>query len=159
MGDGAELRAFLYVQGIGVAIASLIGAVFLPATCALYNKIAGGRGSPASVPEPSMAKAMGILFAVALINAVLGFFIALVIAAVGSAAGARQQHTTLLAELITFPISLLVMSRLLSVMLPTAFGRALVVTLLYLLIVVLVLGMAAMMVLILGYLGAGYFRV
>jgi hypothetical protein len=30
MGPGAEVGAFLYQHGIGVAIASLVGAVFLP---------------------------------------------------------------------------------------------------------------------------------
>jgi hypothetical protein len=106
-----------------------------------------------------MGKAMGILFAVALINTMLAFFIALVIAAVGAAAGVREQNTTVIAELITFPISLLVMSGLLSRMLPTAFRRAFVVTLLYLLIVIVVLGVVAgMMVLVLGYFGAGHFH-
>jgi len=160
MGHGADLGGFFFRQGIGAAIASLIGAVFLPATCALYNKIAHGPQSPRSVPEPSMSKAMAIMFVVALINEVLAFFIALAIAAIGRASGTYQQNTALMAHLFALPISLLVMSGFLSGMLPTSFGRAFIITLLYLLIVAVVLAIVAgMMVLIMGNFGAGYFRV
>jgi hypothetical protein len=149
------MGAFLYRQGIVVAIASLIGAVLLPATCALYNKIARGRQGPTSVPEPSMGKAMGITFVATLSNAVLAFFILLVMAAVAGAAGARQRNAALMAQLIPLPVSLLVMAGVLSGMLPTTFGRALLVTLLYLVVAVLMSGsVLGMTVLIIRFLGA-----
>lgn len=160
MGHRAGVAGFLYSQVICVAIASLIGAVFLPAMCAAYNKMARRRRSPTGVPEPSMAKAMAIMFLVALINAVLVFFLTLVVAAVGGAAGARQQNTTLVAQLVSLPVTLLVMAGMLSGMLPTTFGRAFLVTLLYLLVVAFVMGVVVgITVLIMNLLGANrYFR-
>jgi hypothetical protein len=159
MGQGSGVSGLLYSQVIRVAIASLIGAVFLPATCGIYNKMAGGSRSPKSVPEPSMGKAMATMFVIALINAVFASFFAWVITTVGSAVGARQQNTILIAQLVSLPISLLVMSGFLSAILPTAFGRAFIVALLYLLIVVLVSGVVlGVMLLLFRFFGAGYFR-
>ena len=161
MDRGGYIGAFLYGQATAVAIASLIGAVFLPAVCALYNKLAGGSGSPTSVPEPSMSKAMGIMFVASLVNAVLAFFIGLVITAWGSAAGVRQLNVTTTVYLLSLPICLLVMAGMLAGMLPTTFGRAFLVTLLYLAVVVLVVGIVVgIIVLILSFFGGNrYFRV
>jgi hypothetical protein len=44
------------------------------------------------------------------------------------------------AQLISFPVSLLIMAAMLAGMLPTTFGRAILVTLCYMLIVLLVAG-------------------
>lgn len=47
---------------IVVGIVTPIGAVFLCAAVALYNKMVGGASSPRSVPEPGFGKAMRIIF-------------------------------------------------------------------------------------------------
>jgi hypothetical protein len=60
---------------IGVAVGTLIGAVFLRAAVALYNKMAGGASSPGGVPEPAMGRAMWIIFAAFLAQLAVGLFI------------------------------------------------------------------------------------
>jgi hypothetical protein len=43
---------------IGVAIATVIGAVIFRAACWLFNKFAGGAGAPGAIPEPDFGRAM-----------------------------------------------------------------------------------------------------
>jgi hypothetical protein len=125
-----ELLCALVIGG------TLIGAVFLRAAVALYNKMAAGASSASSVPEPAFGKAMGITFVTALVPMV-GFLIGFVIGGGAAAAGARGQGVDVVAQLISFPVGLLVMAGMLSLMLPTTFGRAILVTLCYMLVVLL----------------------
>jgi hypothetical protein len=107
--DGA-LGIFLCVGVFEIAFGTMLGAVFLRAACALYNKLAGGKGSPSSVPEPLLGKAMGITFVTILVHAVAGF------------------------ELLSLPVSLLVLAGMNSALLPTTFARGVLVALCYLLV-------------------------
>jgi hypothetical protein len=127
-GNGGALGVFLCVRVFAVALGTVIGAAFLRAACAFYNKLAGGKGSPSSVPEPLLGKAMGITFVTALVNAVAGF------------------------ELLSLPVSLLVMAGMNSALLPTTFGRGLLVALCYLLVGLFV-------VVVLAVLFGGFFLV
>lgn len=116
-GEGVKLRSnggafglLLCVRAFAIAFGTAIGALFLRGGCALYNELAGGKGSPSGVPEPPLGKAMGITFVTTLVHAVLGF------------------------ELLAAPISLLVMAGMCSALLPTTFIRGLLVALCYLLV-------------------------
>jgi hypothetical protein len=126
-----------------IALGILIGAVIFRAACALYNKMAGGRGSPSSVPEPSFGKAMGIVLLTTLVNGVVGFGIGMVVGIAGVAVHADQKAVTILAQLVSFPVGILVGGGMNAAMLPTTFGRGILVALCQLLIVlfiVIVLG-------------------
>ena len=108
--NGDALGVFLCFRVFALALGTVIGAVFLRAACAIYNKLAGGKGSPSSVPKPLFGKAMGITFVTALVNLVAGF------------------------ELLSLPVSLLVMAGMNSALLPTTFARGFLVALCYLLV-------------------------
>jgi hypothetical protein len=144
MPEGVAIIGLLCVLVIAVAVGTLIGAVCLLAAIALYNKMAGGASSPGSVPEPALGKAMWITFATSVVQIVAG----VVIGGYGEAAeGARE----LFAQLISFPVSLLIMAGMLSAKLPTTFGRAVLVTLCYMLVVLIVVGvLVAIAVLVFG---------
>jgi len=109
--------------------------VFLRAACALYNKQAGGKGSPDSVPEPLLGKAMGITFVTTLVNAIAGFVIGLLVGTGGAVAGASERGPAVVAQLLSLPVSLLVMAGMNSALLPTTFAWELLVALCYLLVV------------------------
>jgi hypothetical protein len=132
--EGAALGGLLCALVVGVAVGTLIGAVFLRAAVALYNKIAGGASSPSGVPEPAFGKAMWITFAIDIAQIVVGSLIVL------CTSESRGQGVDVVAQFISFPVSLLIMAAVLSAKLPTTFGRALLVTLCYMLLVLLVVG-------------------
>lgn len=134
MPEGAAIGVLLCALAIGVAVRTLIGAVFLRAAVALYNKLAGGASSPSSVPEPAFGKAMWIIFATSLAQIVVGFVIEV-------AAGARGLGVPLVvAQLISVAVSILISAEILSAKLQTPFGRAFLVTLCYVLVELLVVG-------------------
>ena len=148
---------------VGVAVGTLIGAVFLRAAVALYNKMAGGASSPGSVPEPALGKAMWIIFAASLAQVVVGWLIGEItvpgaplrrpleslIAEVAGGVGPKGVDNV--AQLFAIPVGLLIMAAVLSVKLPTTFGRAVLVTLCYLLVLVPVVGvLVGIAVLVLG---------
>jgi len=123
---------------IGVVIGTLVGAVLLRAGIALYNRFAGGREAPGAVPEPAFGKAMGIMFVTFLVNGVVNFVMGLMLGAGAVAAGSRMGGVNIVAQLVSIPVSLLVMATMLMAMLPTTFGRGILVTLCYMLVVLFV---------------------
>jgi len=143
---GAALGMFLCFLVVGVFIGLLIGAVILRAACALYNAMAGGKGSPYRVPEPELGKAMGIVFVTALINYASGFVIGLMANAGAEATRINPLGPNLLASAISLPLSLLVMAAMLTAMLPTTFGRGILVALCNLLVTILVVVAVAIVV-------------
>jgi len=132
MRDGAPIDLIAFVLGLAAAVP--IGAVFLRAAVALYNNIAGGATSSSMVPEPAFGKAMVISFVWHLPGLVISFVVSLVVSLVSAPA----------MLMILFPVNLLVnlliMAAILSAMLPTTFGRAILVTLCYIVIGVLFVG-------------------
>lgn len=133
-----SIGAFLCVMFFAIPLATVIGAVFLRAACTLYNKLADGTGSPSSVPELSLGKAMGISFATTLVNAVARFAIGLLVGAGGAARG-----PVVIAQLLSLPVGLLVMAGLNSALLPTTFARGLSIALCYVLVALFVFGVLA----------------
>jgi hypothetical protein len=138
MNGGGALGLVLCSLAFGVVLGTLIGGVILRAACALYNKLAGGKRSPTSVPEPLLGKAMGITFVTTLVNAIAGVTIGILIGAGGVAAGADQRWTAAMVQLLAFPVSLLVMAGMNAALLPTTVARGLLVALCYLLVVLFV---------------------
>ena len=141
MPEGAAIGGLLLCAlFIGLSIETLIGAVFLRAAVNLYNKMAGGASSPGSVPEPAFGKAMWIIFATSLAQLVVAGLLT------GFSPVSEQwrqvagENGVDVVALISFPVGLLVMAAVLSAKLPTTFGRAILVTLCDLLLVLLVAG-------------------
>jgi hypothetical protein len=144
VGGGALLGGLLCGLVIGVAIGTLIGAVILRAACWLYNKIAGGPNSASAVPEPDFGKAILICFVTALVNSGIQLVLGLVASQMGAAT-----------NLISLPISFIVMAAMLTSMLPTTFGRGLLVALLefvVIIVVCLILGVLFALVFGVGFL-------
>jgi hypothetical protein len=140
MPEGAALGVLLCALAISVAIGTLIGAVFLRAAIALYNKMVGGASSPSSVPEPAFGKAMWITFAAFLAQMVAGLMFHTLTSPGAMPAGEGGKGVNVEAQLIFFAVVLLIMAAVLSAKLPTTFGRALLVTLCYMLVVILFVG-------------------
>jgi hypothetical protein len=101
------------------------------------------------VVEPEMGKAMGIVFLTYLVNIVVSFAVGFCLGAGAGAAGAGKaqvQGVSLLANLIALPISLLVLAGMISALLPTTFGKALLISLLYVLIGLVIVVIVAVIV-------------
>jgi hypothetical protein len=159
MPEGAAIVGLLCALVIGIAVATLIGAVCLRAAIALYNKLAGGVTSPSSVPELTLRKAMWITFSIFLAQMVVGLLIGiftgprtplhgLLESLMGDVAGsAGEKRVDVVVQLFSFPVGLLIMAAVLSVKMPTTFGRACLVTLCYLLIQILIGAVIVLMVL------------
>jgi hypothetical protein len=154
MQDGAAVGGLLCGLVIGIGLWTAVGAVFLRAGISFYNKFANELDSTRRVPEPTFGRAMGITFVSAFVNAVVGFVVGLALANPTAAQdAAAKRWDALVPQLAAVPISLLVLSALLSAMLPTTFGRAVLVVFCYVLMVIFVAGLLGFAVLMLGELG------
>jgi hypothetical protein len=141
MPQGAAIAGLLLCAlAIGLAFGTLLGAVFLRAAIALYNQMAGGAASPSRVPAPAFGKAMWISFAICVAQLIVGLLIGGVSGPGATAAGAGEKEVNIVPQLIALSVSLFIMAAILSEKLPTTFGRALLVTFCYLLLVILVVG-------------------
>lgn len=129
-------------------IGFVIGAIILQAACVLYNKLAGVEGAwrdltaddtghtdskttdwAGGVPKLSLGYAMSIVCITAIVNAVVGFLIGRGFRGARAAVDAGLFSVSPLALLMALPANLLLMGA----MLPTRFGKGLLVALLYLL--------------------------
>ena len=124
---------------VALIIGTLIGAVLVRASCWLFNKLAGGPGSPNAVPEPDFHKALCIAIAAIVTKIVAALVIALV--ASGGDLDARaseqaQQVASLLSSLIAF----LGLAGALALILPTNFGKAILLAVLYVIVALAVIG-------------------
>lgn len=131
------IGAFLCIMFFAIPLGTVIGAVFLREACTLYNKLADGTGSPSSVPELSLGKAMGISFATTVVNAVARFAIGLL------GAGGAARGPVVIAQLLSIPVGLLVLAGLNTALLPTTFARGLSIALCYVLVALFVFGVLA----------------
>jgi hypothetical protein len=134
--EGGAATAILVTMLCGAALfvvlGTLIGGLFLRAAIGLYNRMAGGVSSPGSVPVPGFGKAIGIAFLTILATAIVVFVAGWAVNTGFVAAGAGERGFDLLAQVISVPASLLVMAGMLTAMLPTSFGKAVLVTLCFL---------------------------
>ncbi len=136
MSDPDFLLMYLIVSAVMLVFITFIGALFLRAGVSLYNKMVGGPNSPTAAPEPPLGKAMGITFVTALVNKVVEFVVGLAI--IGNSTGYPAVKGSATAQLVAFPLSILVMASMLSALLPTTFGRGLLVALCQLLIAIII---------------------
>jgi hypothetical protein len=144
-------------EGLVILLGSLllalfIGSVCLRGACYFYNLMAGGPKSPTSVPEPSTGKAMGILAVIMGANWALSCVIGLATSAGQAAGGARgSPGLNLLGAAVSVPLSFLIMAGMLTAMLPTTFGRSILVTLLYLLICLIAVAIGVVIAMAFGF--------
>jgi hypothetical protein len=149
MPEDAAIAGLLCALVVGLPVGTLIGAVLLLAAVALYNKMAGGASSCSSVPEPGIRKALWIAYETTVAQIIVSFLI-------GGLAGTPGQGADGVAQFISFPVSFLIMAGILSTKLPTTFGRAILVTLCYMLVGLLVVAVLVVIaVLVLGVVLAG----
>jgi hypothetical protein len=148
---GAILGGAITVLVLG----TLLGAFILQYACHFYNRMAGVQKTPASIPEPSFARACAITLMAILVNMAAASAVGLLAGRPAAAAASvgSQLNTTFLLEIYTaamwFPVGLVITTRLLSDMLPTTFLRALPVTLMYMaLAIAIVAGLAGIAIVI-----------
>ena len=138
----------LFALVVGLVIGTLVGAVFLRAAVALYNlfakindTMAREASLPGLVPMPAFGKAMWISFETSVFQMVAGLLIFGLFSGGGAAASeARRQVVDAVAQFLFVPISFLITVAVLSAKLPTTFGRAILVTLCDMVLVLLVVG-------------------
>src|SRR5262249_55801941 len=138
-----EAGLLLGAMAMGLAIGTLLGAVFLRAGVALYNWQTGGASSPSSVPKPAFGKAMWISFDICVPQLVVGLFIGALTGTGATVPRANEKGVDVVGLLIPVLIGLFIQVAIVSAKLPTTFGRAILVTLCDLLIVMLVAGVIA----------------
>jgi hypothetical protein len=141
--DAMLLVIFAIALAVVIAIATLLGAVILRGAVALYNKLAG-RNSAYRVPEPSFAEALQIVFVTTLAQLAAAFFIGQFTETGLVVAAAHRGGIDAGVPLISFVVNQIILIVLLWLMLPTTLGRAIMVTLCYLLIVAIVLGIVVL---------------
>jgi hypothetical protein len=141
------LMCGLLALAVALVIGLAIAAVILRAAVSFFNKLAGGADSPEAVPEPGFGKSMGISFVMFLVN--LG--VSIVFGLVGRAVHAHP----LAVQAVSTVVSFLMLGVLLAAMLPTTFGKGVVLSLLNLAVMLAIFIVIFMVVLIpLGLTGA-----
>jgi hypothetical protein len=132
-----------------VLVMTLITAVILRAAIAFFNAVSGGRHSPSAIPEPSFGKSMGIMLLVMIANAIASIVITMVMGVGAATVGGPPAGINFAAQGGSFVVSLLIMSALLTALLPTTFPRGLLLTLCFGVIAILVgiaIGILAMLI-------------
>jgi hypothetical protein len=124
-----------------VVLNTLIGAFFLQAACALFNRLSKRYLLMSRVPEPRFGKAMGITF----VTTVLGLIAGVVICGPSlgrddAAPRSRGGDTVLATEVLSLLAGILVMTAMNAKLLPTTFFRGFLVALCDLVVVLFVVG-------------------
>ena len=130
---GNPIGGLLCGLAVGLTIGTLVGAVILRAAVSLFNSLAGGSDP---VDEPQFGKALLITFVTSIAQFGAQFVIGLMAATALQDLG--QVKATLIAQLASIPVSFLILSAMLTAMLPTHFGRAVGIAFCYLLVVILI---------------------
>lgn len=131
---------FLAIALVVLVVVISPGAVFLWFAIAIYNAICGGKSPPTRVPVPGFEKLAGIISLITAVQMINTFIIRRLAVTVASIAALNGKEIDVLATLVCIPVSLLVMAALLSSQLPATFARAMLVTLCYLFVSVVGLG-------------------
>jgi len=146
MGGTLEAAAGLTIVFFlaGFFIALVVGAIILRAGCWLFNKMAGGEGSPGSVPGPGFGKAMLVVLVTGIVQVVASF----VLVRIGAI---RVDMGPAMINLISLPLSFLVSAGMISALLPTSFSKGLGVAVCQYIIMIVVI---AIVFVIFGTIGA-----
>ena len=138
-----EIAAIIFGVIIGLTLSlvlgAVIGAILLRASISLCNKFLGAKDSPKAVPEPAFLRAVGISLLAGLVNGLAGFAFGGTFGTAVLAAGTTETTASIITQIVYTPISLFVVGGMLSTMLPTTFGRGMLVALFEILIIVAIL--------------------
>lgn len=129
----------LMVLGLMLLFVTVVGAIILRIAASLYNSMFGGKRKSTRVPVPEFGQAMAITLGTTIVNFGVGLVIGFVFGFGGAAAGLQARAMSVPAQLVSIPVSFLVLSAMLSSMLPTTFGKAMVVAVLQLVVTVLII--------------------
>lgn len=155
---------------IALPLAIAFGAACLKVAIWIYNQFAGGQSAKRKslVPNPPWGNAMGIIAITAIANAIVGFVVNFSLTfIVGMAMGLKTQSEFSLSSflqiyigiwLISTAVSLVVNSFAFHKLIPTSLDRAILVTLCYFAICILIAIMfylAIIVILFLGFAAAG----
>lgn len=135
MDEANQLVLLTIAAAVGVVIGTLVGAIILRAAVSLFNQIAGTSSSPEKLEVPSFGKAFAIVFFTNLAICLVSIGVGLVLGAGGGALGLPRSAILALAQVISLPISFLVMSFMLANQLKTTMARGMGISLCYLAVV------------------------
>jgi hypothetical protein len=111
----------------GVTLGSLLWAFVVWGGIALYNSLTE---RPATrVPQASLSKCYQVSFMTGLVQVFGGAFLATSTFIAGALAGLGPIEAALMAQLMCLPLGVLTMAAMLSALLPTSFGRGILVAL------------------------------
>ncbi len=125
------LLGSLCILGVIVLVGTLIGGAFLMGACKLFNTMVYKPASRNGVPMPDVSKAMGIIFATMIVNVAVTFGAAFAIGTGTAVLGGDRGSVDISIQVFSNTVSFFVLSGMLTAMLPTHFGRAALVSLLY----------------------------
>jgi hypothetical protein len=97
------------------------------------------------VPLPGLGRSLGIAVCFTLASCAIGWLLLLVFNTAGSATGSTPQMSLLLAQLVAVPLNVVLLAGLVSLFLPTTFGRGLLVSLVYFLMLLVIGAVLAML--------------
>jgi hypothetical protein len=126
----------LAVLVAAVCVASLVWQFFVWGGIALYNTLADRPST--RVPQANLSKCYQVSFVIGLVQAFVGWAVERSSFVAGILAGLSHNEARLLAQLMGLPFGMLVMAVMLSALLPTSFGRAILVSLCVMLITIIV---------------------
>lgn len=148
-GQGAEaigmLAGILCLVVFAVAFGLLVGAVIFRAACSIYNRLCQPENR---VPDPSFGKAMLIAFVSGVAQNIVGVVIGFAIGIASAGVGLDEDVASIAAGLVSIPFSLLISAAINAWLLPTTFGRGLMVALVQLAIVITVVLVVGVVVLV-----------
>ncbi|HEX5102791.1 MAG TPA: hypothetical protein VFV87_03220 [Pirellulaceae bacterium] len=149
MDEANQLALITIAVAVGVVIGLLLGAVILRAAVSLSNQIAPATSPAGKLEVPSFGKAFAIVFFTNLAICLVSFGAGLVLGTGGGAIGLSRTAVFSLAQVISLPLSFLVMSFMLSNQLKTTMARGMGISLCYLAVVLamVVVGVVVAMVL------------
>jgi hypothetical protein len=141
--DAGLLLGSLLITGLAILVVTFIGALLLRFAVAIYNLLAGGADSESGVPEPRFLTAMGVALQTAVMIGGLSFLLAFARRAGNLGVEADGEERLAAAAFIFFLLSLVAVAGTLMVVLPTSLGKALFVSLCYMVMVTLLVGVVA----------------
>src|SRR5262249_40244727 len=125
-----RIAGFTCALAVALSLTILIGAVLLRGAIALYNIMAGVRGTSFSVPEPSFINSLAIILVTTTVNLAIGYFV--IGEQVAAAARALQvSQAELVLRSFLLPFCLMVTAAMLAAFTPTNFGKAVFVSFCY----------------------------
>jgi hypothetical protein len=103
---------------VGLVLGIVLGGLILMAACAFCN-----------VENLRFVKALGLVVLLGLVNGLIGLGLFFGIGVVGYALGLRAEASQILFGLVAIPVNLLVSASILWLLLPTGYGRGLLIAL------------------------------